>query len=165
MTVNSGWTPLRDLPWGDVMAASDGEHALEVTWALLHGRPETVSRRWTTTGHPVRRAQHDREDQIIRGMRQAIETALDGRAEWLASLGVTAEAGQLRETVTRSCGPVPRRSRYPDEFLDQAAAEYKRARAAGEHPVKAVERLLAPRGYEPRRVRRTLTRCRETGRI
>jgi hypothetical protein len=165
MTVNSGWTPLWDLPWGDVMAASDGEHALEVRWALHNGRPDTISRRWTTSGHPVRRAQHDREDQIIGDMRQAIETALGGRAQWLASLGVRDEASQLREIAARSRGPVPRKSRYPDELLDLAAAEYNRARAAGEYPVKAVERLLARRGYQARTARRILTRCRETGRI
>jgi hypothetical protein len=165
MTVNSGWTPLRDLPWGDVMAASDSEHALEVTWALHNGRPDTISRRWTTTGHPVRRTQHDREDQIIRDMRNAIENALGGRAQWLASLGAREEASQLREIAARSRGPVPRKNRYPGELLDEAAAEHKRARAAGEYPVKAVERLLARRGYEPRRVRRILARCRQTRRI
>jgi hypothetical protein len=165
MTAITGWAPLPGVPWGNVMAASDGEHALEVTWALHNGRPDTISRRWTTSGHPVRRAQHDREDQIIRDMRQAIETALGGRAQWLATIGGREEASQLRETVTRSRGPVPRKPRYPAELLNEAAAEYKRAQAAGEYPVKAVERLLAPRGYESRGVRRILDRCRETGRI
>src|SRR5690348_8391462 len=155
MTVNSGWTPLRDLPWGDVMAASDGEHALEVRWALHNGRPDTISRRWTTSGHPVRRAQHDREDQIVRDMRAAIEAALEQRAGWMARFAPT-EAGQLRAITARSRGPVPRKEGYSAELLDEAAAEYNRAFAAGEYPVKAVERLLAPRGYESRRARRIL---------
>jgi hypothetical protein len=165
MTAISEWTPLPAVPWGQVMAASDGKHALEVTWALHNGRPDTISRRWTTTGHPVRRAQHDREDAIIRNMQQAIETALGGRAQWLAAIGAREEASQLREIVARSRGPVPRKARYPDELLDEAAAEYKRARADGEYPVQATERLLARRGYQARRARRILTRCRETGRI
>jgi hypothetical protein len=71
-------------------------------------------------------------------------TALDGRDRWLADAGARDEAGQLREIVTRSRGPIPRRSRYPDELLEKVAAEHKRARAAGEYPVQAVERLLAP---------------------
>jgi len=165
MTAITGWAPLTGLPWGTVMAARDGEHALEITWALHNGRPETISRRWATTGHPVRRAQHDREDQIVRDMRAAIETALDGRAQWLADAGARDEAGQLREIVTRSRGPVPRKGRYPAELLARAAAEHKRAQAGGEYPVKAVERLLAPMGYEPPRIRRILTCCRQTGRL
>jgi hypothetical protein len=147
------------------MAETTSEGTFTARWALQGGRPETAGRSWTAGARPVRVSTRDTEETITGKMRQAIETALDGRARWFASIGAAAEAGRLRDITARSRGPGPRKSRYPGELLDKAAAEYKRALAVGEYPVKAVERLLAPRGYEPRRVRRILTRCRETGRI
>ena len=97
-------------------------------------------------------------------MRADIERALKRRASWMAGFA-PAEAERLREITARSRGPVPRREGYSADLLGEVADEYKRAQAAGEHPVQAVNLALNHRGYDSQRIRRILARCRKTGRL
>ena len=145
------------------MAEPAEGNVLTARWALRNGRPTPIRRDWDDTAQlPVKR-KNALESTITRQMRDDIESALGRKAEWLASLGspADAEAARLRAITGRSRGPVPRKGRRPAGLKHGVAAEYHRAKAAGERPVQAVKIKYGLLGYSEDTIKGAISDCRK----